>query len=108
MGTLRIGGLTLRERILRLRSRADVDEFVRNRGAYTEGRAQAIEQELNKLKRQYGEAAMRNLTIGNSSLIQRAAVTQQIKDARRQSDSPRVRSLQRQLDELVQRANRGY
>ena len=108
MGQRRIGGVLLRDAILRFRRRSDVDEYVRNRGAYATGRAEQIQRELNKLRSDYGQAAFRDMLRSNPNLVQRDAVNEQIKGARRQNDVGQVRTLQRQLDGLLERARRGY
>ena len=108
MGTLRLGGKTLRQAILEYRALPEVDAFVRNKGGALEGQATAVERGMNRLKRQYGEAALQRITGGNVSILQRAAISQQMREARKTSDVGQIKALQRQMDELLQRAERGY
>ena len=68
----------------------------------------AVERELNKIKQLYGDAALRELSRGNVSITQRAAVYEQLRDARRSNNVRRVKGLQEQLEQLLERADRGY
>jgi hypothetical protein len=108
MGRRRIGGVLYRDAILRFRRRTDVDEFVRNRGAFATGRQEQIQKELSAIKSAYGQAAFRDMLLTNPNIVQRSAVNDQIKNARRQNDVSQVRTLQRQLEDLLERARRGY
>ena len=105
---VRINGKSLRQAIIELRNRPDVEAYVKAKGAAVPGKAMEIERELNNLKRIYGQAAMSQMTVGNVSLLQRAAIADQADRARELNDVNSVRQLNSQLDELLQRAERGF
>ena len=108
MGKIRINGKTLRQAILDFRRKPEVEQFVRARGGMVEGQQLAVERELNRIKQLYGDAALRELSRGNVSITQRAAVYEQLRDARRSNNVRRVKGLQEQLEQLLERADRGY
>ena len=108
MGNIQLNGKTLRQAIMEYRRQPEVDAFVRNKGGVLEGQATAVERGLNRIKRQYGQAALQQLSGGNVSILQRAALSQELRNARNASDVGRIRDLQGQMEDLLQRAERGY
>lgn len=106
MSNVTINGKTLRQAILEFRARPDVVEYVSKSGVTL--RNSAIKKEFDRLVDRYRERA-RNLTLNNNpNIAERYQIQQAIKFASNANDVDTVKTLELQMDELVQRAKRGY
>ena len=108
MGTMKIGGKTLAQRILELRARPSTEAYVQNKGLGETGVGTAIKRELDRLKRQYGKAAVIQIMNGNVSITQRAALAREKKQLLRKNDVSGARNRQQLIDQLLEDANRGF
>lgn len=108
MGTLRIGGLTLAQAILQFRARPDVRQYVEQKGMTSLEAGTQIDRELKALRRAYGSAAFNRLLARSVSIQQRFALAEQQKQFKRENNVDGVKTAQSRIDELLQRARRGY
>jgi len=106
MSEERIDGLLFREWILRFRVRPDVDEFVRKGGVTARGTA--IQREFIRMKGKYSQAAKNSLLQENPNLLERFRYSEQITEAQGRNDLDAIDGYVDRIDELRQRALRGY
>ena len=106
MSETKINGKTVAQAILEFRRRPDVIEYLAKSGVTVQGTG--IKREFNMLLTMYRNRA-RTLMLNNSAnLQQRLSTAQGIKFAKRANDLDGAKALETQLDELVQRAKKGY
>lgn len=103
-----IGGKTLRQRILEFRRRSDVEQFVSNRGAALTGAKFKIEKELDDLIREYQRAAEKELVRTDPAVMNRVRTAAARAYSLENNNIEDARMLGGQLDELYQRARRGF
>ena len=106
MSEVKINGKTVAQAILEFRQRPDVIEYLAKSGVTVQGTG--IKQEFNMLLTMYRNRA-RTLMLNNSAnLQQRLSTARGIKFAKRTNDLDGAKALETQLDELVERAKKGY
>ena len=106
MSETKINGKTVAQAILEFRRRPDVIEYLAKSGVTVQGTA--IKKEFNMLLTMYRNRA-RSLMLNNSpNLQQRLSTAQAINFAKGANDVDSVKALEEQLNELVQRAKKGY
>jgi len=103
-----VGGKTLQQRIMEYRRRADVEQYIANRGAAVPGVAFGIEKGLNKIIDEHYSQALNQLLASNSDVMLRARLQDAKTMAANNNDIDAARSVGEQLDDLYQRARRGY
>lgn len=106
MSETRIDGKTVAQAILEFKRRPDVIEYLAKSGVTLNN--SGIKREFNALLTRYRNRA-RNLMLANSpNLAQRRNTVAAINYAKNTNDVERVKALESQLEELVQRAKKGY
>ena len=106
MSETKINGKTIAQAILEFRRRPDVIEYLAKSGVTVNNTG--IKREFNMLLTMYRNRA-RALMLNNSpNLQQRLSTAQAINFAKNTNDVDSVNALEDQLDELVQRAKKGY
>ena len=100
MGTMRIGGQTLSEAIMKLRRRPDVEAFVQSNGGRAPSGRTGVAQELTRLRSKYGQAAFQRLLNGDVNLQQQQALQQLLQQQKRNNDIAGTRTTSRQLEQL--------
>lgn len=108
MASTTVGGKTLRQRILAFRGRSDVQRFVENKGATMTGAKFEIEKELDKIIREHYRIAEQELLLSDSNLLNRTRVAAARSAALESNNVDDAKVLGGQLDELYQRARRGF
>jgi hypothetical protein len=106
MSESRIDGKTVAQAITEFRRRPDVIEYLAKSGVTIKGTG--IKKEFNALLTRYRNRA-RNLMLASSpNLAQRRNTAAAINYAKNNNDVEQIEALEGQLDELVQRAKKGY
>ena len=106
MSKTTINGKTVAQAILEFRRRPDVIEYLAKSGVTVKGTG--IKKEFNALLTMYRNRA-RNLMLNNSpNLAQRLSTAEAISHSKSINDLDSVAALEKQLDELVERAKKGY
>jgi hypothetical protein len=106
MSETRIDGKTVAQAITEFRRRPDVIEYLAKSGVTIKGTG--IKKEFNALLTRYRNRA-RNLMLASSpNLAQRRNTAAAINYAKNNNDVEQIEALEGQLDELVQRAKKGY
>ena len=106
MAKTTINGKTVAQAILEFRRRPDVIEYLAKSGVTLKN--SGIKREFNALLTSYRNRA-RNLMLNNSpNLMQRRDTAEAIKYATSLNDVEGVKALEDQLDQLVERAKKGY
>ena len=108
MAQSRVNGRTLGERILAFRRQAAVEQYVQNKGATLSGVKTAIEKELDRIIDEHRKIAFEQLAQTSPSYQERALLKNAIDVAGESNDVNKARQLQSQLEDLYQRARRGY
>lgn len=108
MASSQVGGQTLGQRILAFRRRADVQQYVSNRGAAVSSTAFAIEKQLNEIINEHYMQALMKLETGNDQVMMRSRLHDAKALAAESNDIDGVRQINTQIDDLYQRARRGY
>ena len=108
MGTSKVRGKTLAQRILEFRRRPDVQRFVEQRGSALSGKKFEIEKELRRILNEHKEVATKTLLATDPAYNERATVKAALDEAKVQNNVEGARELNNRLDELYQRARRGF
>lgn len=103
-----VGGQTLQQRVLAFRRRADVEQFVTNRGAALTDVRTGIEKELNRIIADHFDQALLQLNVQNGDVLKRSQTVDALRYAAENNDVQGAQQLQGQIDDLYQRALRGY
>lgn len=103
-----INGQSLQQRILAFRQRPDVNQYVSQRGSALTGVRTAIESELDKIIGEHYQQALLELKMADPNVLQRTQSIDAVKYAASNNDVQGVQQLQGQVDDLYQRALRGY
>ena len=107
MAGIRLNGLTFAEWVNRFHGTAEVQSYIRNKnGSLTELR-DGVESEFSRVKSQYMNQALDNLSMRNTSLLQRRSFLETARQKARQNDLSYEQDLS-QLDALFERARRGF
>ena len=108
MAESRVDGKTLGQRILEFRRRADVEQYVQNKGGTLQGVKSQIENELDAMISEHFNIA-RLLVQGRNEDVQRRARYVEARDvALQNNDVESARQLGGELEDLFQRSRRGY
>lgn len=105
---VRIGGVSLQDAIIKFGRRPDVAEYMRLKGNTTLNVRTKIQDELNKIRRQYEAIGYRDLVMQNNSVKTREAKVSEIKRQKKAGNWQEQEKLQTELDGLFNRARRGY
>ena len=105
---VRINGVSLQDAIIKFGRRPDVAEYMRLKGNTTLNVRTKIQDELNKIRRQYEAVGYRNLVRSNDDVMIREAKLSEIKREKKAGNWQQQESLQTELDGLFNRARRGY
>jgi len=103
-----VNGQTLQQRVLAFRRRADVEQYVSQRGAALTGVRTGIEGELDRIIKDHFDQALLQLEIANSDVLKRSQTVEAMRYAAENNDVQGTEQLQGQIDDLYQRALRGY
>ena len=107
MGTRKIGGKTLAQRLMDLRRRSDVDAYVQSNGSAPPETGTGIANEVKELRSQYGQAAFLQMLSGNPELRRQLALQQQLKKEKRANNMKAAESTSQQLNQLLELAGKG-
>ena len=107
MGTRKIGGKTLAQRLMDLRRRSDVDSYVQSNGSAPPETGTGIANEVKELRSQYGQAAFLQMLSGNPELRRQLALQQQLKKEKRANNMKAAESTSQQLNQLLELAGKG-
>ena len=105
---VRIKGVSLQDAIIRFGRRPDVAEYMRLKGNTTLNVRTKIQDELNKIRRQYEAIGYRDLVRLNDNVMIREARLSEIKREKKAGNWQEQERLQTELDGLFSRARRGY
>jgi hypothetical protein len=108
MATARIGGQTLAQKIEAFGRRPDVQQFIQNRGVAMPGSKTAIQRELKSIIGDYYSVAEAQLLQSDARVMDRALKIDALQLAQKGNDVGSATQLSNELDELLQRAERGY
>lgn len=103
-----VNGQTLQQRVLAFRQRADVEQYVSQRGAALTGVRTGIERELDRIIGDHYDQAMLQLQLSNGDVLKRTQALDAARYAAENNDVQGTQQLQGQIDDLYQRALRGY
>ena len=106
MGTRKIGGKTLAQRLMELRSRPDVEEYVRANGSKPPETGTGISNEVSELRSEYGQAAFQEMLSSDVTLRQQQALQTQLKQYKKDNNVKGVRTVSQQLQQLLKIAGR--
>ena len=104
MATMTLGRRTVRDAVMEFYRRADVQQYVRKRGAAFEGVKTAIETELDGIINDYFQAAFNSMLIDNRELRKRYMLSEAARQSARNNDVVGATDAKRQLDELFREA----
>ena len=107
MGTRKIGGKTLAQRLMDLRRRSDVDAYVQSNGSAPPETGTGFRNEVNELKAQYGQAAFLQMLSVNPELRRQLALQQQLKKEKRANNMKAAEAISQQLNQLLELAGKG-
>lgn len=105
---VRIGGVSLQDAIIKFGKRPDVAEYMRLKGNTTLNVRTKIQDELNKITRRYETIAYRDLVQSNDNVMLRETKAEEIKRQKKAGNWQQQQRQQTELDELFNRARRGY
>ncbi len=105
---VRIKGVSLQDAIIRFGRRPDVAEYMRLKGNTTLNVRTKIQDELNKIRRQYEAIGYRDLVRLNDNVMIREAKLSEIKREKKAGNWQEQERMQTELDGLFSRARRGY
>jgi len=108
MAQSKVNGRTLGERILAFRRQAAVEQYVQNKGAALSGVKSGIEKELDRLIDEHRKIAFDQLIQVSPSYQERVLMKNAITVAAEDNNVGEARQLQQEMDDLYQRARRGY
>ena len=106
MSSVKINGKTVAQAILEFRRRADVIEYIAKSGVTMQN--SGIKSEFNKLLNRYRNRAQNWMLANNPNLMARRNTEEAMNYAASVNDIATVKELELQLEELVQRARKGY
>ena len=106
MGTRKIGGKTLAQRLMELRRRPDVEEYVRSKGSAPPETGTGIANEVSALKTEYGQSAFQELLSNDINLRQQQALQTQLKQYKKDNNLRGARTVSQQLQQLLKIADR--
>ena len=108
MASTRLNGQTLAERIRSFRNRADVQQYVSRKGAAMPGVSFGIEKELDRIISEHYQEALTQLELQNNDVLLRSRLHDAKALAASENNINDVQAIGGQLDDLYQRARRGY
>ena len=112
MGKLVIGGKTFSQRVMEIYNRPEVQAFIKEKGTVYGKVDSPVAQELNKFREQYGKAAFSSMQFESvndpAGIVQRIALKDAKKKATNEGRLQEAEQMRQQLDELYNRARRGY
>lgn len=108
MAQSKVNGRTLGERILAFRRQPAVEKYVQNKGAALSGVKSGIEKELDRLIDEHRKIAFDQLIQVSPSYQERVLMKNAITVAAEDNNVGEARQLQQAMDDLYQRARRGY
>lgn len=100
MGTMRIGGLTLSQAIMKLRREPEVEAFVQSGGSRAPSGRTGVSERVRQLRSQYGQAALQKLLAGSVELQQQQALQMLLRQQKRNNDLAGARTTSQQLRQL--------
>jgi len=106
MGTEKIDGITLRQRLDRFGKRPDVQDFIKKGGVSLKGAG--VQNEMRAIMRQYRNLARATMIESNPNLGQRHLLDKARKVAQKDGNVELVNSIDNDIKELVRRARKGY
>ena len=108
MASSTVGGQTLAQRVMAFRRRADVNEYVARKGSALSGVKSQIEKEFSAMLSEHYAQAFMQLTESSPEIQLRARVLDARNRAADENNVEQVKQFGDQLDDLYQRARRGY
>ena len=105
MGTMRIGGQTLSEAVMKLRREPEVEAFVQSGGSRAPSGRTGVSERVRALRSQYGQAALQRLMANDINLQQQQALQLQLRQQKKNNDLVGVRTTSQQLRQLYRIAN---
>ena len=112
MGKIVIGGKTFGQRIMEIYSRPETQAFIKEKGTVYGTVQSPVKTELDKIRKKYGKAAYSSMQIESlndpSGIAQREALGTMKQAAKAEGKLQEAEQLRKQLDELYNRARRGY
>jgi hypothetical protein len=103
-----VNGQTLQQRVMAFRQRADVEQYVTNRGAALTGVRTGIEKELDRIIADHFDQALLQLNVSNGDVLKRSQAAEAMRTLAEANDIQGTQQVSGQLDDLYQRALRGY
>ena len=103
-----MGGQSLQQRVMAFRQRADVEQYVTNRGATLTGVRTGIEKELDRIIADHFDQALLQLNVSNGDVLKRSQAAEAMRTLAEANDIQGTQQVSGQLDDLYQRALRGY
>ena len=103
-----VNGQTLQQRVMAFRQRADVEQYVTNRGAALTGVRTGIEKELDRIIADHFDQALLQLNMSNGDVLKRSQAVEAMRTLAEANDIQGTQQVSGQLDDLYQRALRGY
>jgi len=103
-----VNGQTLQQRVMAFRQRADVEQYVTNRGAALTGVRTGIERELDRIIGDHFDQALLQLEMSNGDVLKRSQTVEAMRTLAEANDIQGTQQVSGQLDDLYQRALRGY
>lgn len=108
MAESRVGGRTLAQRILAFRKRADVQRFVEQKGSALSGTKTKIELEFAELISEHKSIAVQRLIQVDKGYQERTRLKATSDVFKRENRVEEAREVDKTLEELYQRARRGF
>ena len=108
MAESRVNGKTLAQRILAFRRRPDVQRFVENKGSALSGVKTGIEREFAQIISEHKALATERLIASDEGYQERALTKASSDVFKRENKVEEARQMDKTLEELYQRARRGY
>ena len=105
MGTMRIGGQTLSEAVMKLRREPEVEAFVKSGGSRAPSGRTGVSERVSELRSQYGQAALQRLMANDINLQQQQALQMQLRQQKKNNDLVVQRTTTQQLRQLYRIAN---
>ena len=103
-----VGGQSLQQRVMAFRQRADVEQYVTSRGATLTGVRTGIEKELDRIIADHFDQALLQLNVSNGDVLKRSQAVEAMRTLAEANDIQGTQQVSGQLDDLYQRALRGY
>ena len=112
MGKIVIGGKTFSQRIMEIYGRPEVQAFIQEKGTVYGKVDSPVAKELNKIRLKYGKAAFSSMQFESvndpAGIVQRMALEDAKKTATNEGRLQDAEKMRQQLDELYNRARRGF